>query len=128
MHWTTEAWQCTGCGVPVGHLHTPGCVYLSVSAPETKSADIVWLGPPVTPGMLPRLVVEGDPIAGLLACQHCDTPFGVGDVIFENRAQSIGLHAKCVLAMAAMIPRELPSPAEIETEFARRLAAIEETP
>lgn len=118
VDWTTDLWACTGCGVEVGQPHKAGCAMLY------SSASVVWLGPPVTPGMLPRTIVEGDVAAHLLACQHCEESFVEGDVIFENRAQSVGIHASCVLLLAEMIPRSLPSPAEIEEAFENRRAGI----
>lgn len=118
MHWTTETWTCLGCGVAVGQAHTDGCVVRS-----TTNA-VIWLGPPITPGMLPRQVVDGDVIAPYLTCLHCENGFEVGEVIFENRTQAIAIHGSCVLVLAQMVPRELASPEEVEDEYERRRAEI----
>lgn len=120
MHWTIRAWECPGCGVAVGHSHDSRCAALNVGQ------SVVWLGPPLVPGMIPKLVHEGDPMAGLIACQHCEEPFVAGEVMFENRSQSVGIHAGCVLLLAAMVPHGMTSPAEVEAEFERRRAEIAE--
>lgn len=122
MHWTTELWVCEHCGVAVGKLHEQGC------AVRSTTHSPVWLGPSITLGMLPRMVVHGDVSATYLSCMHCDEAFKPGEVIFENRAQSNGIHGSCILELAQMIPRELASPAEVESEFERRRAEILDTP
>lgn len=118
MHWTTEKWSCLYCGAEVGAMHAEGC-----AVAQTDSSP-VWLGPPITPGMLPRLVVENDIVASYLKCLHCELPFSPGDVMYESRNQAIGIHGTCVLNMAQMVPRDLTSPEEIEDEFERRRAEI----
>jgi hypothetical protein len=118
VHWTTESWVCPNCAVHVGQRHIDGCSL------RATTSEPIWFGPPITPGMLPRRVVEGDVIAPYLKCVHCETDFEVDEVIFENRAQSLAIHGTCILVLAQMVPRELASPEEVEDEFERRRAEI----
>jgi hypothetical protein len=118
VHWTTDLWTCIHCGVSPGQTHQQGC------AVRNTAREVVWFGPPVTDGMLPRLVVEGDVTARYLSCLACERELVPGEVIFENRSQSTALHANCVLQLAQMIPREVASPDEVESEFERRRAEI----
>ena len=117
VHWTSNLWTCLYCGVAPGQAHQVGC------AARNTTAQVIWMGPPITPGMVPREVVAGD-ICGYLTCMHCELPFEPGDTIFENRSQSLGIHGNCILYLAKMIPRELPDPDEIEAEFERRRAEL----
>lgn len=118
MPWTTDTWTCGYCDVQVGQPHHSGC------AVRNTTSTVIWFGPPVTPGMLPRHVVEGDAVATYLSCLHCEEKFQPGDVIFENRAQSTGIHGACILQLAQVVPRELASPAEVESEYKQRRAEI----
>lgn len=118
MHWTTDRWTCGYCGVSVGEAHLATC------ATRNTSSQVIWFGPPMTPGMLPRLVVEGDVTASHMTCLHCEEGFKPGEVIFENRAQVTGIHGDCILLLAQMVPRAMLTPDEIETEFERRRAEI----
>lgn len=118
MHWTTNQWTCAHCGVAPGQTHQEGC------AVRNTASEVVWFGPPVTEGMLPRLVVEGDVTACYLSCLACEQEFKPGEVIFENRAQSTALHANCILELARRIPREVASPAEVESEYEQRRSEI----
>lgn len=118
MHWTTDLWTCGYCGVSVNQAHLEGC------ATRNTDGAVIWFGPPVTPGMLPRVVAEGDITAAHMTCTHCEQEFKPGEVIFENRSQLMGLHGRCILLLAQMIPRDMPTPAEIETEYERRRAEI----
>jgi hypothetical protein len=122
VHWTNDQWTCGYCGVAVNRPHEEGC------AVRNTTNTVVWFGPPVTPGMLPRQVVNGDVAAQYLTCLHCDETFKSGEVVFENRAQSSGIHGECILQLARMIPRELASPDEVEAEFERRRAEIFDRP
>jgi len=118
VHWTTDLWKCAYCGVEINQAHLEGC------ATRNTDSAVIWFGPPVTPGMLPRLVVEGDITASAMTCTHCEDGFKPGEVIFENRSQLMGIHGRCILLLAQMVPREMPTPHEIETEFERRRAEI----
>jgi hypothetical protein len=106
----------------VNQPHQVGC------AVRNTTAAVVWFGPAMTPGMLPRLVVDGDVTAKYITCLHCENEFQPGEVIFENRAQVIGIHGHCILEMARAIPRDLTSPDEVEAEYEQRLTEIIQGP
>lgn len=118
VHWTAAPWLCPKCNAFPGKPHASLCLDAQVKG------EAVWYGPPITPGMLPRLVAANDVVAGLLKCSHCENHFKAGEVIFENRHQAVAIHADCVVEMVKMIPGHERTPQEIDEEYEQRLAEI----
>lgn len=118
MNWVDERQACPECGAAINHRHEMAC------AMRLTGSQVIWFGTALSPGMEFRVVVEGDVMAGMLLCMYCEHGFDAQDVIAENRSQTVALHAKCVLELAAMIPRSQPSAAEVRAEFERRRAKL----
>lgn len=118
MSWVAEQHACPECGVDINQRHQTSC------AMRSTGNQVVWFGPTLSPGMMFRTVAEGDIVAGLISCMHCEHGFDTGDVIAENRAQTTAIHAKCLLELAALIPRSEPSVSEVRAEYERRRAEL----
>lgn len=91
---------------------------------RVTGSQVVWYGPPQTPGMMFRNIVEGDIVASMTTCMHCEHAFEPDEVIAENRSQTMAIHAKCILELAAMVPRSQPSAADVRAEYERRRAEL----
>lgn len=111
-------YACPECGVRVNQRHVTAC------AMRLTGNQVVWFGPALLPGMVFRTIVEGDIVAGLISCMHCEHAFEPDEVIAENRSQTMAIHAKCILELAAMVPRSQPSAADVRAEYERRRAEL----
>jgi hypothetical protein len=86
--------------------------------------QVIWFGPAILPGMVFRTIIEGDIVAGLISCMHCENSLAPGEVVAENRSQTAAVHARCILELAALIPRSEASAADVVEEYNRRRAEL----
>ena len=53
-------------------------------------------------------------------CPHCSRPFVRGEAVFEDWAQTVAIHADCVVALALLYSLRDPTVAEIEANYDHR--------